>query len=144
MMSFGPDAALSTPVESWTPELRRAVMSACARFFAWSAEQQLRYRVKLPDGDREVIVAALLREHRERRPAALAKLEAHARVPLELQHRIWLPANAYELRLGEGQRIEWVERTDAGVVVHDEEPRASLWRRLLVSLLSRLPIEWLL
>jgi putative cardiolipin synthase len=56
----------------------------------------------------------------------------------------WLPANAYELRLGEGQRIEWVERTDAGVVVHDEEPRASLWRRLLVSLLSLLPIEWLL
>jgi putative cardiolipin synthase len=56
----------------------------------------------------------------------------------------WLPANAYELRLGEGQRIEWVERTDAGVVVHDEEPRASLWGRLLVSLLSLLPIEWLL
>ena len=56
----------------------------------------------------------------------------------------WLPANAYELRLGEGQRIEWVERMDAGVVVHDEDPRASLWRRLLVSLLSLLPIEWLL
>ena len=56
----------------------------------------------------------------------------------------WLPANAYELRLGEGQRIEWVERTDAGVLVHHEEPRASLWRRLLVSLLSLLPIEWLL
>ena len=56
----------------------------------------------------------------------------------------WLPANAYELRLGEGQRIEWVERTDAGVVVHGEEPRASVCRRLIVSLLSLMPIEWLL
>lgn len=56
----------------------------------------------------------------------------------------WLPTNAYEVRLGEGQRIEWVERTDAGEVVHREEPRADLWRRLLASLLSLLPIEWLL
>ena len=48
MTSLGPDAALSTPVESWTPALRRAVISACAEFFAWSAEQQLRYRVKRP------------------------------------------------------------------------------------------------
>lgn len=56
----------------------------------------------------------------------------------------WLPANAYELRLSEGQRIEWVERTDAGEVVHREEPRANLWRRLVASLLSLLPIEWLL
>ena len=56
----------------------------------------------------------------------------------------WLPANAYELRLGEGQRLEWVERTGEGVVVHHEEPRAGLWRRLVASLLALLPIEWLL
>jgi len=56
----------------------------------------------------------------------------------------WLPANAYALRLGDGQRLEWVERTAAGEVVHHEEPRASLWRRLLVAVLSWLPIEWLL
>ena len=56
----------------------------------------------------------------------------------------WLPANAYELRLGEGQQLEWVERTDAGEGVHREEPRASLWRRMLAALLSLLPIEWLL
>jgi putative cardiolipin synthase len=56
----------------------------------------------------------------------------------------WLPANAYELRLGEEDRLEWVERTDAGEVVHREEPRASLWRRLLVAFLSLLPIDWLL
>ena len=57
-------------------------MVARPEYFAWSAEAQLRYRVKLPDGDREAIVAALLRAHGERQPAALAKLESHGRVPL--------------------------------------------------------------
>ena len=56
----------------------------------------------------------------------------------------WLPTNAYQLRLGDGQRLEWVERTNAGEVVHHEEPHASVWRRVLTSLLSLLPIEWLL
>ena len=67
-------------------------MVARPAFFAWSAKDQLRYRVAMPDEDREAIVAALLREHGERRPAALAKLESHGRVPLELQNRIneWL------------------------------------------------------
>lgn len=67
-------------------------MVARPEFFSWSVEEQLRYRVKLPDDDREAIVAALLREHGERRPAALAKLESLGRVPLGLQHRIneWL------------------------------------------------------
>lgn len=67
-------------------------MVARPEFFAWPAEEQLRYRVKLPDADHEAIVSALLREHGERRPAALAKLESHGRVPLDLQNRIneWL------------------------------------------------------
>jgi putative cardiolipin synthase len=56
----------------------------------------------------------------------------------------WLPANAYELRLGKGGRVEWIERTGAGEVVYDEEAHASRGRRLLVWLLERLPIEWLL
>jgi hypothetical protein len=79
-------------LDRWSPELRRAVMVARPEFFAWSAEEQLRYRVKLPDEDREAIVAALLREHGVRRPAALAKLESQGRVPLDLQNRIneWL------------------------------------------------------
>jgi len=79
-------------LDRWSPELRRAVMVARSEFFAWSAEEQLRYRVKLPEDDREAIVAVLLREHGERRPAALAKLESHGRVPRDLQNRIneWL------------------------------------------------------
>ena len=78
--------------DRWTPELRRAVMAARPAFFTWSAAEQLRYRVRLPAKDREAIVAALLAEHRERRPAALARLESRARVPLDLQNRIneWL------------------------------------------------------
>lgn len=102
-------------VESWTPELRRAVMSACPGFFARPPEEQLSYRVKLPDAEREALVAALLREHGERRPAALARLESHGRVSLPLQHRIneWLQplvgigADAFTLNesLGEARSI---------------------------------------
>lgn len=57
-----------------------------------------------------------------------------------------LAYQAFELRLGEGGRIEWIERETATAepVVHLTEPRASLWRRLLVAFLSLLPIEWLL
>lgn len=67
-------------------------MVARPEFFTWSTQEQLRYRVKPPDDDREAIVAALLREHGERPPAALARLESHGRVPLALQNRIneWL------------------------------------------------------
>jgi hypothetical protein len=78
--------------DRWSPALRRAVIAAQPAFFAWPADEQLRYRVSLPHTDREAIVAALLREHGERRPAALAKLESNRRVPLALQNRIneWL------------------------------------------------------
>ena len=87
-----PGTESATGLEQWSPELRRAVMVARPEYFAWSAEEQLRYRVTLPDEDREVIVAALLRAHGERQPAALAKLESHGRVPQGLQNRIneWL------------------------------------------------------
>lgn len=82
----------ATGVGPWSPELRRAVMAARPAFFAWPAEEQLRYRVRLPHGDREAIVAGLLREHGQRRPAAQARLESRSRVPLDLQNRIneWL------------------------------------------------------
>jgi len=51
---------------------------------------------------------------------------------------------AYRVRLDEGGRLEWVEHRDGKVVIHHAEPGASLWRRLGVSILSHLPIEWML
>jgi hypothetical protein len=79
-------------MDHWTPELRRAVMVAKPEFFAWPAQEQLRYRIDLPDRDREAIVAALLRETGHRRPAALARLESRGRIALPLQNQIneWL------------------------------------------------------
>lgn len=70
-------------------------MAARPEFFAWPANDRLAYRISPPDVDREAIVAALLREHGERRPVALAKLESQGRrLPLALQNRIneWLQA----------------------------------------------------
>ena len=89
----GIESASDSPgFRRWTPELRRAVMIARPEFFTWPAAEQLGYRVRLPADDHEAIVAALLSEHGERRPAALARLESRGRVPLALQNRIneWL------------------------------------------------------
>lgn len=51
--SPGPESIIG--LDRWSPELRRAVIVARPEFFAWSAEDQLRYRVKLPHDDREAI-----------------------------------------------------------------------------------------
>ncbi len=51
---------------------------------------------------------------------------------------------AYRVRLNDEGDLEWVEYRDGQQIVHDSEPGVSLWRRLGVSFLSRLPIEWLL
>ena len=80
------DEAVAAP--RWTPELRRALMAAKPEYFGWSDQEQLRYRLDLPDADRERLVAALLRETGHRRPAALARLESHGRVALDVQNRI--------------------------------------------------------
>ncbi len=55
-----------------------------------------------------------------------------------------LAANAYRVRLGPDGALQWVDRVDGREVVHDTEPGAGFWRQLGVSMLSLLPIEWLL
>ena len=55
-----------------------------------------------------------------------------------------LADQSYQVRLGPGGALQWVDRIDGKEVVHNREPGASLWRRLTVSMLSVLPIEWLL
>jgi putative cardiolipin synthase len=55
-----------------------------------------------------------------------------------------LADQSYRVRLGPGGRLQWVDRVEGQEVVHDREPGASLWRRLIVAVLTVLPIEWLL
>lgn len=51
-----------------------------------------------------------------------------------------LPRSAYRLRL-EGRRLEWIARDETGEHRYRSEPGASLGRRLMVLVLSWLPIE---
>jgi putative cardiolipin synthase len=52
---------------------------------------------------------------------------------------------AYEVRLApDGRSLQWVERSTVGEKVFDTEPDASAMLRLGVSVMSLLPIEWLL
>lgn len=54
------------------------------------------------------------------------------------------PARAYEVRLSEDGELYWIERSEDGETRHDVEPGTSAWQRFAVSVVSRLPIEWLL
>jgi putative cardiolipin synthase len=53
-------------------------------------------------------------------------------------------ARAYQVRLGETGRLEWVEKTEAGETVHLTEPGTRWHQRALVGVLALLPFEWLL
>lgn len=55
-----------------------------------------------------------------------------------------IPANAYEVRLGEGGRLYWLEQQGVAQIRHDIEPNTGFLQRSSVFLLSLLPIEWLL
>ncbi len=85
-------SVLSDAPNTWPPELRRALIKVQPDYFGWPPDQQLRYRIELPDADREALIVALLRAHGHRRPVATAKLESNSRVSLAVQHQInhWL------------------------------------------------------
>ena len=55
-----------------------------------------------------------------------------------------VPGGAYRVTLKRPGGLEWTEQRDGEERVHEREPGASLWRRLVVYVLSLLPIEWLL
>jgi putative cardiolipin synthase len=55
-----------------------------------------------------------------------------------------IPARAYKVRLSDGGELKWAEHQGGKRLVYDEEPGSTFWRRLLVSVMSVLPIEWLL
>ena len=55
-----------------------------------------------------------------------------------------IPANAYEVRLDDNDRLYWVERVGDREIRYDQEPNTGFIQRSGVFLLSMLPIEWLL
>ena len=56
-----------------------------------------------------------------------------------------VPRKAYEVRLAPGgDSVEWVERSDAGEVVHGSTPGVGALRMFWIGVLGILPIEWLL
>ena len=55
-----------------------------------------------------------------------------------------MPASAYEVRLAPDGTLRWIEHDGSKEIVYDNEPGTTFWKRLGVSLMSMLPIEWLL
>ena len=55
-----------------------------------------------------------------------------------------MPSMAYEVRLAPDGTLRWLEQVGPEQIVHDDEPGTTFWNRLGVSLMSLLPIEWLL
>ena len=55
-----------------------------------------------------------------------------------------IPAQAYEVRLGDTGRLQWIERADGETRLHDREPGVRPLTRFGVWVLSKLPIDWLL
>ena len=55
-----------------------------------------------------------------------------------------VPDRAYRVRLTSDGDLEWVERVDGKEVIHQDEPGTTVMKRVGISVLSWLPIEWLL
>ena len=56
-----------------------------------------------------------------------------------------VPRIAYEVRLApDGEKLQWIERTDSGEKHYDTDPATSWFLRAKVNMLSVLPIDWLL
>lgn len=55
-----------------------------------------------------------------------------------------MPAQACQVRLSADGSLRWIEQVAGREVVHEVEPGSRFWTRPGVSLLSTLPIEWLL
>ena len=69
--------------------------------------------------------------------AALANLIATA-------FETTIPINAYQVQLSQSGEMQWLGRRGGETVLYDLEPGTNLRQRAAVSLLSLLPIEWLL
>ncbi len=55
-----------------------------------------------------------------------------------------IPAMAYEVHLADNGKLYWTEQRGGEEVRYDSEPNTGFWQRAAVTVLSWLPIEWLL
>lgn len=63
---------------------------------------------------------------------------------VEQRLRTALPGSAYQVRVGSDGELEWIERQGGRTLVHRTEPGTTAWSRLVIAIVSRLPVEWLL
>jgi putative cardiolipin synthase len=63
-------------------------------------------------------------------------------VSTDFDHAI--PERAYELRLADGGAITWTERANGDTITHPREPGTGPLQRMVIGILSMLPIDWLL
>lgn len=56
----------------------------------------------------------------------------------------WVPFNAYEVKIGKNGNLYWTEKTASEEKRFDTEPNSNLFERMWISVLSVLPIDWLL
>ena len=87
-MNHRPETRVDSSTDRWSAELCRAVRAVRPEYFTWSADEQLRYRVKVPTDDNNAIVDALLGDDCLRQEASMAGRARRNRLPLEVQHRI--------------------------------------------------------
>ncbi|MDY0006282.1 MAG: phospholipase D family protein [Spongiibacteraceae bacterium] len=68
----------------------------------------------------------------------------------ELAKRIHLafdrraPRTAYQVKLSENGELYWLEDNSGTQIRYDTEPNTSIWKRMGVYILGKLPIDWLL
>ena len=58
--------------------------------------------------------------------------------------RTKVPGLAYRVVLDGDGNLRWIEATDGTERIYDTEPQTGFWKRVGVSILSWLPIDWLL
>jgi len=68
--------------------------------------------------------------------------ELAAQLAETFEHQV--PQHAYSVRLDDRGELFWIEQTESGPVRHEQEPHTSVFKRIGVAILARLPIVWLL
>ncbi len=55
-----------------------------------------------------------------------------------------LASVAYEVRMDEAGKLQWIEQTPTGALTRTTEPETSALGRALIGMLAVFPIDWLL